>query len=247
MSLCQIALAASRKTLFGVPLMLTMPLIAQASPIWSTGTPANAYMATPTPASPNFGGTLINFDSLPTSCGFPPSGCTNYSGTTFSGVTITSPDALNVIPYSSQSAPNELFDDSAGGSANITITTASGESAFGVGIAELRSRHHHAPGVGSRRRSLWFPGYHHNSGNRIEPREWVLLRHGYDRRHLRYPDHPVTLRYSKLLGLGDRRCTGGHPASRRCPTFRQRPRRDRFVWLAQKAEGCCYRSLRSTA
>ena len=59
------------------------------------------------------------------------------SGTTYSGdVTITSPDGLYVIPDSSQSAPNELYDNGAGGTANLTITLNQGASAVGVGIAD---------------------------------------------------------------------------------------------------------------
>jgi hypothetical protein len=130
------------KPLLYIPLMLAMPLLVQAGPIWSTGTPADDSMLPNTPAVPNLGGALINFDSLPSCPTFPPSGCTNYSGDTFSGITISSPDGLYAIPYSAQTAPNELFDNSTdslgnlNGLANITVETSGGESAFGVGIAD---------------------------------------------------------------------------------------------------------------
>jgi PEP-CTERM motif len=124
------------RSLTYIPLLLAMPLLMQAGPVWFTGTPADASTLPDTPALPQLGGVLINFDSLAQCPTFPPSGCTNYSGNTFSGVTISSPDGLYAIPFSAQTAPNELFDNSAEGSANITVMTAGGETAFGVGIAD---------------------------------------------------------------------------------------------------------------
>jgi hypothetical protein len=124
------------RPLLYIPLMLTMPLLSQAALIWSTGTPADDSSLPNIPASPKFGGVLINFDSLPSCQSFPPSGCTNYSGTTFSGVTISSPDGLYAIPFSAQTAPNELFDNSGDGTANIAVETSVGQLAFGVGIAD---------------------------------------------------------------------------------------------------------------
>jgi hypothetical protein len=58
------------------------------------------------------------------------------SGNSFSGITITSPDGLYAIPYSTQSGLNELFDNSPDGSANITISYVPGTAAIGVGIAD---------------------------------------------------------------------------------------------------------------
>jgi hypothetical protein len=125
------------RPLLYIPLFLMMPLLMQAGPVWFTGTPADDSSLPNTPASPNLGGVLINFDSLTSCQTFPPdSSCTNYSGNTFSGVTITSPDGLYAIPFSGQTSPNELFDDSAEGSASITVTTPGGQAAFGVGIAD---------------------------------------------------------------------------------------------------------------
>jgi hypothetical protein len=82
------------KSLCYIPLMLMMPLLVKAGPVWNVGTPANAYSLPPTTKpTPYFGSVLVNFDSLPSCFSFPPSGCTNYSGTTFSNdVTITSAD-----------------------------------------------------------------------------------------------------------------------------------------------------------
>lgn len=122
--------------LYVIPLALLTPLLTQAGPVWGQGTPADDSTLPNTPAYPQLGGVLVNFDSLPSCPTFPPSGCTNYSGNTFSGVNITSPDGLYAIPYSAQTAPNELFDNSPEGSANITVETATGQSAFGVGIAD---------------------------------------------------------------------------------------------------------------
>ncbi len=113
-----------------------MPLLMQAGPVWFTGTPADDSNLPNKPALPNLGGVLINFDSLASCPTFPPSGCTDYSGTTFSGVTISSPDGLYAIPFSAQTAPNELFDNSAAGSASITVSTTGPQYAFGVGISD---------------------------------------------------------------------------------------------------------------
>ena len=126
----------NRTLLLQISLILTMPLLSQAGPVWFTGTPADDSSLPNTAASPQLGGVLINFDSLPSCQSFPPSGCTNYSGTTFSGLTISSPDGLYAIPFSAQTAPNELFDNSAEGSANITVESPFAESGFGVGIAD---------------------------------------------------------------------------------------------------------------
>jgi hypothetical protein len=43
---------------------------------------------------------------------------------------------LTVIPYSSQSFPNEIFDNGAGGTAGITIKLNSGTNEIGLGIAD---------------------------------------------------------------------------------------------------------------
>jgi hypothetical protein len=126
----------NKRALFYLSWMLATPLLTLAGPIWLVGTAADDSSLPNKPATPNLGGVLINFDGLSSCAVFPPSGCTNYSGTAFSGVTISSPDGLYAIPFSAQTAPNELFDNSAEGSASITVETAGGESAFGVGIAD---------------------------------------------------------------------------------------------------------------
>ena len=51
-------------------------------------------------------------------------------------MSITSPDGLEVLPYSTQSGPNELYDDSAAGSADLFINLSEGSSFLGVGIAD---------------------------------------------------------------------------------------------------------------
>ena len=98
-----------------------------ASPVLGTGTPGNAALSTG--PSPKFG-EVFNFDSL--------SAGSNFSPTTYAaqGLNISSPDGLIVDPYSTQSGPNFLFDNSAAGSANIKITTTFGISEIGVGIAD---------------------------------------------------------------------------------------------------------------
>jgi len=101
---------------------------AGAAPILGTGTPGNSYLATPTGPSPAFG-VLFNFDALTPGSTFNPS---QYAA---QGVKISSPDGLLVEPFSTQSSPNELFDNSANGSANIKITTLATQE-IGIGIAD---------------------------------------------------------------------------------------------------------------
>ena len=119
--------------LCGSILLLTSMLV-QATPVLITGTPGDDLLATPTGPSPNLDGLLLNFSSLTPFSTFSP---TTYTAS--NGVTISSPDGLTVLPYSTQSNPNFLYDDSAAGSADITITLASGTGALGVGIADSDS------------------------------------------------------------------------------------------------------------
>ncbi len=102
----------------------------QAAPIITVGTPGDANLASPTGPSPNLGGTTINFDST--------SQCTlsACSSLTLSGITFTSPDGLLNIPFSTQSFPNELFDNSGDGTANLSLLGAVGRTAIGIGIAD---------------------------------------------------------------------------------------------------------------
>jgi hypothetical protein len=100
---------------------------ANAAPVLATGTPGNAYASTPTGPSPKFG-TMYNFDGLT-----PFTTYNSYSAS--SNVTISSPDGLEVYPYSTQSGPNEMFDTSAAGSANLFIKTF-GTEEIGIGIAD---------------------------------------------------------------------------------------------------------------
>lgn len=104
-------------------------VVASATPVLVIGTPADAFLAKPSSASPNLHGITINFDSLDPNA---PVGSTYTS----QGVSITSPDGLAVIPFSTQSGPNEMFDTSSDGSANLAITLTQGAYAIGVGIAD---------------------------------------------------------------------------------------------------------------
>jgi hypothetical protein len=112
-----------------LPLLALLGGTASATTI-AIGTPADAYLATPSTVSPRFG-SLINFDSLTPLSTLAP-GQFSAQGVT----SIASPDGLVVYPYSSQSAPNEVFDSSADGSANISIKLAAGANQVGIGIAD---------------------------------------------------------------------------------------------------------------
>jgi hypothetical protein len=114
-------------------LLLLTPFLAQADSI-IVGTPGNALLATPSGPSPNLGGTLLTFSNLSPFSTFNPS---TYAP---QGITISSPDGLTVLPYSTQTnPPNELFDNSSNGTANITISLINGVNAIGVGIADSDS------------------------------------------------------------------------------------------------------------
>ena len=104
---------------------------ANATPTLVTGTPANSVLATPTAATPNLGGTFINFDDLT------PGSSVSSTAYASQGVSsISSPGGLTAMPFSTQSSPNELFDGSPNGTANITIDLAHGASSIGIGIAD---------------------------------------------------------------------------------------------------------------
>ncbi len=122
-------------------LLLLTPLLVQAGPVLITGTPADEYLSTPqlTP-SPNLGGILLTFSTLTDGTVY-----TTTSPYTSQGVTISSPGGLEVEPYSTQSNPNYLVDlggyatsdlGDGDGSANTTISVASGVTAIGFGIAD---------------------------------------------------------------------------------------------------------------
>lgn len=117
----------SRAIVCGFCFLLTA-MAAKATPVLTVGTPANNQLSTPTSASPQLGGTTLKFDTL--------TPFTSYSSYSSNGVTISSPDGLLVLPYSTQSGPNELYDNSADGSASLLISLASGTTAIGIGIAD---------------------------------------------------------------------------------------------------------------
>jgi hypothetical protein len=110
--------------------MAFAPILATAGPMIVVGAPGNSQLSTPTGPSLKIG-TLINFDGLSPFSTFTP-GTFATQGIN----SISSPDGLTVEPFSTQSDPNELFDESADGSANITIMLAGGVDAIGIGIAD---------------------------------------------------------------------------------------------------------------
>src|ERR1700689_747932 len=112
-----------------------MPLFVQAGPVLVNGTPGDSSLATPSGPSPNLNNILLTFASLTDGTTY-----TNADPFSQSGVTISSPDGLTVLPYSTQSNPNYLYDDGANGdgdgTADIIIKLTSGVTAIGVGIAD---------------------------------------------------------------------------------------------------------------
>lgn len=125
--------------------LLLMPLLVKADTIGLiTGTPGDNQTSPATGPSPNLDGLLLTFSDLTTSVacqGGDVTACPAFNPSTYAseGVTISSPDGLVVYPFSVQSKPsnpNELFDNSSDGSANITIALSFGTTAIGVGIAD---------------------------------------------------------------------------------------------------------------
>jgi hypothetical protein len=109
--------------------LLLSPVAVFSSPVLITGTPGDALLSTPTGPSPNLNGTLLDFSTL--------TPFDTFGSYAADGITISSPDGLSVLPFSTQTVnPNELFDTSSDGSADITITTSFATSAIGVGIAD---------------------------------------------------------------------------------------------------------------
>jgi hypothetical protein len=113
-------------------LLLLSPIAAFADVTLITGTPGDAYLSSPTGPTPNLNGLLLNFSTLTPFQTF-----TGSSPYTADGVTISSPDGLMVLPYSTQTVnPNELWDEGANGVADITIATSAATEDIGVGIAD---------------------------------------------------------------------------------------------------------------
>ena len=109
---------------------LSCSLLASATPTLISGTPGNAILATPTGPSLRFS-QIINFDELTPNTTLDPS---QYSS---QGVaSISSPNGLTVIPFSTQSAPNEIFDNGANGTATISLKLSHGTNEIGIGIAD---------------------------------------------------------------------------------------------------------------
>jgi hypothetical protein len=130
------------RPIFYTSLVLLAPVFLQAGSVTLvTGTPGDGVTSPATLPSPNLGGLLLNFSDLSTnaSCqGGAVTSCPAFNPATYAsqGVNISSPDGIVVYPFSVQSGPNELFDNSTDGSANVTIALSHGAGAIGVGIAD---------------------------------------------------------------------------------------------------------------
>lgn len=118
-----------RRFLSGGFFCLLTAAVAHATPFLIVGQPGDSLLSKPTTPTPGLGKTtLLNFDNL--------TPFASYATYSASGVSISSPDGLLVLPYSTQSGPNELFDNSVDGSANLIISLATGVYSIGVGIAD---------------------------------------------------------------------------------------------------------------
>jgi hypothetical protein len=111
-------------------------IAAHASPTLVVGTPANSLLATPTGPYPVTGGTWINFDNLPAGSTYTAAHPFTYGLGGVQQVAISGPDDLIVEPFSTQSAPNFLVDNSGNGTADVSINLTFGSNIIGVGIAD---------------------------------------------------------------------------------------------------------------
>jgi hypothetical protein len=119
------------KLLFCLSCLLLGSTFTYAGPILIIGTPTNSAKGGTKPSPILPGSTLLNFDGLTPFATFP-----SFSS---QGITISSSDGFMVLPFSAQSAPNELFDNSLDGSADIDILVNHGVRGIGVGISDSDS------------------------------------------------------------------------------------------------------------
>ncbi len=170
--------------LCGLPFLLAAT-VAHAVPVLTVGVPGDSLLSTPTKPSPNLGtSTLLNFDAL-----VPYASYSTYSS---GGVSISSPEGLVVYPFSTQSGPNELYDNSALGSASILITSATAVAEIGVGIADSDAVNVVFQAIGAGGRQPW-PGLFRKPcfhGKPDQYRQRLLHRGRWNGRHLRPPHHP---------------------------------------------------------
>jgi hypothetical protein len=108
-------------------IFLATAVLSQADSI-IVGTAGNSLLNTPTKPSPNVG-PIISFSALPDGSPVP--------SVTTGGATISSPDNVQVIPYSDMyNTPNEIYDASSNGTANLTLRLTTGTNEIGVGVAD---------------------------------------------------------------------------------------------------------------
>lgn len=151
------------KPLLYIPVILMMPLLAQAGTVSIVqGTPGDNNLLPASAATPGVG-TVINFANLESQITSLPTAaqqncidnglqCPTFSSSQYAsqGVTISSPDGLLIYPFSDQTAGGiELFDPgatspstciSAGtcdGTANITIGLTGGVEQLAVGLSDF--------------------------------------------------------------------------------------------------------------
>ena len=126
-----------------ISFLLLAPALVQAGTVTLvTGTPGDGVISPATLPSPNLG-TLFNFSNLTTNTNcqeYVVADCPAFNPTTYAaqGLTISTvgSEGLVVYPYSAQSGPNELFDNTTDGSSNLIIAFSYGTTAIGVGIAD---------------------------------------------------------------------------------------------------------------
>ena len=118
-----------RKTLLFCGSFLISSVLSSAAVSIAVGTSGNSSLATPTGPSPSFG-TLVNFDNLAQSA-------SPVASLTAGPITVSSPNGVSVIPYSSMSSPNEVQDNGVNGVANLTIKLNNQTNELGVGVSDL--------------------------------------------------------------------------------------------------------------
>lgn len=109
-------------------IVLATAALAQAATI-TVGTAGNSTLSTPSKPSPSVG-PIVSLSGLANTAN-------PLASITTGGVTFSSKDGVQAIPYSTMyNTPNEIFDAGSNGVANLMLSLAGGVNALGFGVTD---------------------------------------------------------------------------------------------------------------